>query len=810
MPHRRWFKKFILLLLIVLTASRPLSALAQPIQSVQALFAGSAAYETLFTGLILQAVQRALPIDAQTELIDYQADLRDTSQTPDVVEGEGSWQIALRITRGDVVQTDTLSGSAAFSVALFSDGGRGSITHISGSLAGESLQAVFDTLATARTSPSEYIQQETFTVDLTYKGVRYPTRGERTERRFLPTFDTEELTSTVTVARGDSATSAQSRIVSRFVDQDHREIWVESAASGEAEAALRAHLWVSGASGSSVELALVDYELSANNALIARLATPGTISISDSAITSALTFVDANNQPITVEGSLFELGGLSEGTAIPEKRHTARPQPQPLYRLPADSTPAESLPPMPILAMPLLGPCRGALAAGGAASAAAGAAFGTAAETAYSVADFFDGLAGAGLRPSPGDASAVIRNSAETSIRSGAAGAVTGILVGALTNVIANRIKDQINNNLSLTPEQRRSRTQLVDLVNWAVNFGVGLAFVSSPMGLAAALAVGAASLPGGPLDDLTNAASSAASGLCNADPYFTQPDTPDRLMRSRTGPLTVRFIASGIHTPPNAGAASSEPSSAASVEFRDNPIALLAGSMPVGASALGTWEWDASRPFNGLPSHRSRGTSVHYFIGAEPYVLADDEELIQYVYLNPNAPPRQLYIQIYTGDGNGEQRAYWGQNLAQTGGTAGTPSLYPMGPMPPAGEWLRLRIPAEALGLRGQPITGVLFGVVEGEAWWGATTTAPRATDTAPDVLAVGGGLQRSPAAAGVQVGVQVHEAGRLSARVVTAEGETLRILRDAPAQKGLHILTWDGTRDDLSLIHISEPTRH
>jgi hypothetical protein len=73
-----------------------------------------------------------------------------------------------------------------------------------------------------------------------------------------------------------------------------------------------------------------------------------------------------------------------------------------------------------------------------------------------------------------------------------------------------------------------------------------------------------------------------------------------------------------------------------------DAPATFVGGSVPGGATAIGTWTWDDARPFGAAPSHSSgvvAGPHKHYFIhAAEPLALGPDDNLVQYVYLDPNA----------------------------------------------------------------------------------------------------------------------------------------------------------------------------
>ena len=76
--------------------------------------------------------------------------------------------------------------------------------------------------------------------------------------------------------------------------------------------------------------------------------------------------------------------------------------------------------------------------------------------------------------------------------------------------------------------------------------------------------------------------------------------------------------------------------------------------------------------------------------------------------------------------DGNWEHRAYWGENLIQMG-TDGTASRQFAGPLPPAGTWVRLEVPAALVGLEGRVVNGMAFTLFDGRATWGQAGLASR-----------------------------------------------------------------------------------
>jgi len=95
----------------------------------------------------------------------------------------------------------------------------------------------------------------------------------------------------------------------------------------------------------------------------------------------------------------------------------------------------------------------------------------------------------------------------------------------------------------------------------------------------------------------------------------------------------------------------------------------------------------------------------------------------------NPCNPPREIMLQFLNDEtGTWSHRAYWGEDLIPWG-TAGTVSRVYMGPLPPAGEWVRLEVPSAAVGLAAKTITGMSFALYDGQAWWdriGKTSCTP------------------------------------------------------------------------------------
>ncbi|HEY3755935.1 MAG TPA: hypothetical protein VGL42_07280 [Opitutaceae bacterium] len=164
--------------------------------------------------------------------------------------------------------------------------------------------------------------------------------------------------------------------------------------------------------------------------------------------------------------------------------------------------------------------------------------------------------------------------------------------------------------------------------------------------------------------------------------------------------------------------------------------------TVPTGAAELSGsnegWKWVNDNPasYSGHQAHQSVlavGLHEHFFNYAIQTICPRlGDVLYTYVYLDPVNPPSEIMLS-WNGD-SWEHRAYWGANRIGYGKDC-TESRHYMGPLPAAGQWVRLEVPAGAIGVVGQTLTGMGFSTFNGRTTWDKSGFGPsEATLTAKD----------------------------------------------------------------------------
>ena len=145
--------------------------------------------------------------------------------------------------------------------------------------------------------------------------------------------------------------------------------------------------------------------------------------------------------------------------------------------------------------------------------------------------------------------------------------------------------------------------------------------------------------------------------------------------------------------------------------------------AVPEGANAQGNTPWqfvDNPKPVSGkkVSTRTATGLSQHFFDRAKkPLRIGEGDKFFCYVWLDEKNPPKEIMLQW--NDGSWDHRAYWGGNHIDWG-KADSPSRRHFGDLPKVGEWVRLEVPADQVGLKpGSQVNGWAFTQFDGMVSW-------------------------------------------------------------------------------------------
>ena len=116
----------------------------------------------------------------------------------------------------------------------------------------------------------------------------------------------------------------------------------------------------------------------------------------------------------------------------------------------------------------------------------------------------------------------------------------------------------------------------------------------------------------------------------------------------------------------------------------------------------------------------RGKGLAQNFYHkGAAPIEVPGDGRFAFMVFLDPVEVPQAVMIQFYS-EGKWRHRAVWGDSEVIPFGVSGTTSRFAAGDLPPEGNWARLEIDAEKIGLKaGDQITGIALTLAGGTAYF-------------------------------------------------------------------------------------------
>jgi len=106
-----------------------------------------------------------------------------------------------------------------------------------------------------------------------------------------------------------------------------------------------------------------------------------------------------------------------------------------------------------------------------------------------------------------------------------------------------------------------------------------------------------------------------------------------------------------------------------------------------------------------------------YYESGAGEFVVPVNPTFFLHVYLDVEDPPEEVMIQFHTAAWS--HRALWGDDVIEFG-AKGTTERFRAGDLPARGEWVKLEVPGEKMGLKaGDKVKGFAFTVQGGTAYF-------------------------------------------------------------------------------------------
>ena len=165
-----------------------------------------------------------------------------------------------------------------------------------------------------------------------------------------------------------------------------------------------------------------------------------------------------------------------------------------------------------------------------------------------------------------------------------------------------------------------------------------------------------------------------------------------------------------------------------------------IEGRTPAGASLSAApdepWIWTSTfwngtewvGPYSGSLMHISplaQGWHQHFLQGVSQAVNAGDW-LVTYLQIASTNRPVTVMLEWLTVNASGTaswgHRAFWGADIGSPAlaGTANPLAVaFWAGPLPAAGQWTALALPAGRVGLEGQTVQGMAFAIYDGTAAW-------------------------------------------------------------------------------------------
>ena len=149
-----------------------------------------------------------------------------------------------------------------------------------------------------------------------------------------------------------------------------------------------------------------------------------------------------------------------------------------------------------------------------------------------------------------------------------------------------------------------------------------------------------------------------------------------------------------------------------------------LEDAIPEGAAVTGEWAWVQDIKFSGGSSHTDgikRGLHSHSFEVPVPITLKENSVIEQFVYLDPDNPPKGIMLKLIVLDGE-DVDFYWEAEEEVFVDTVEYMEAWYMGFLPETGNWQKLALNINELETAPIEVIGISFITYDGRAYWDRT----------------------------------------------------------------------------------------
>jgi len=167
---------------------------------------------------------------------------------------------------------------------------------------------------------------------------------------------------------------------------------------------------------------------------------------------------------------------------------------------------------------------------------------------------------------------------------------------------------------------------------------------------------------------------------------------------------------------------------------FKSGDVVWIDDSIPGDGSSGSPWTLDSKQKASGnvsftMPAKAGLYDNFMLTGDAGEILVHTGDKIVVYMLIDPCDPPKEVLLKFRDTSSIllWDHAAYWGADMGIDKGS----TWVNMGPLPFAGRWARLEIPASAVGMENQYLSGIWMYMYGGHVWFDRIGTTPATTQT-------------------------------------------------------------------------------